>query len=276
MKRLKRLYNCPICNKEFIDYLENPQRKYCSHACYGKALKNGDYDHIFEKKRKNKFKCAYCGKNILKGKRRKRNGDITDNVFCNIECYRIFHAHKYKDRVCKYCGKHFDERWKTSRTTNEFCSNDCMRKFRAMNKMQFCIICGQAFFPFAFEKSKNRTMLDTTIVTCSDKCKKEYHRRNEEVRRDKISMAFTGDKHPNWQGGRNKYRGANCTCQRCGLKKREIKKKYGSLPEVHHIKPYREFNNDWELANRLDNLTTLCPSCHMLTEWECRRASNEN
>jgi len=288
-KRLKKLYNCPICGKEFIDYAENPHKRYCCHGCYRKALARGDYDHIFEKKRKNKFLCSYCGKSILKEKRKKRNGDIADHVFCNLECYRNFHKHQYIDCICKYCGKHFDKRWGKTRTTNEFCSNDCMRKYRVQNKLQYCVICGQAFFPFSYEKTIDSIIVDTTIVTCSDKCKAEFHKRNEEVRRDRISAAFTGNKHPNWQGGRNRYRGENwtrqrrlarirdkCSCQRCGMSKKEIKRKFGSLPEVHHIKPYREFDNNWELANRLENLVCLCSSCHQLTEWEYRRGKNAN
>jgi len=288
-KRLRKTYNCPVCGKEFVDYAENPYKKYCCHGCYHKALSRGEYAHVFEKNRKNVFICSYCGKEVRKGKRKKRNGETADNIFCNLECYLKFHAHKYKDCVCKYCGKHFDERNVTDRATNEFCSNDCMRKYRAQNKIQYCIICGQAFFPFTFEKSKNTTILDTTIVTCSDKCKEELHQRNEELRRDRISAAFTGRKHPNWQGGRNRYRGENWamqrrlarirdnfSCQRCGLNKKQIKKKYGGFPDVHHIKPYYEFNNDWETANKLENLVCLCPSCHQLTGWEYRRSKNAN
>lgn len=55
-------------------------------------------------------------------------------------------------------------------------------------------------------------------------------------------------------------------CQRCGLSQEE------SPLHVHHIRPFREFGyqrgvNDHDLlANRLDNLIALCPSCHRAAE----------
>jgi 5-methylcytosine-specific restriction endonuclease McrA len=35
---------------------------------------------------------------------------------------------------------------------------------------------------------------------------------------------------------------------------------------VHHIKPYREFSGDYKKANQLNNLISLCPSCHPRVE----------
>lgn len=53
----------------------------------------------------------------------------------------------------------------------------------------------------------------------------------------------------------------------------------GSLNEslhVHHIRPLREFKRDdgttdFESANRMENLVTLCPSCHMTHEGKHRK-----
>jgi 5-methylcytosine-specific restriction endonuclease McrA len=112
-------------------------------------------------------------------------------------------------------------------------------------------------------------------------------KRNEDIRRDKISLAFGGDKHPNWAGGKNRYRGKNWarqkrlalirddyTCQKCGITRAKCIKKYHRSPNVHHIKPYRFFNS-YEKANDLENLITLCDGCHQKAEWEYRKKYHE-
>jgi len=53
------------------------------------------------------------------------------------------------------------------------------------------------------------------------------------------------------------------TCQRCGITREEI----GHEPDVHHIKPVREFA-DPQLAHTLDNVICLCRSCHRYAELE--------
>jgi DEAD/DEAH box helicase domain-containing protein len=57
------------------------------------------------------------------------------------------------------------------------------------------------------------------------------------------------------------------TCRQCGAAERE-----GRSHDVHHIRPFREFgyvpsenHNDWE-ANQLENLITLCSTCHARAE----------
>jgi DEAD/DEAH box helicase domain-containing protein len=56
-------------------------------------------------------------------------------------------------------------------------------------------------------------------------------------------------------------------CRQCGAPERE-----GRAHDVHHIRPFREFgylpgeNRNDRLANDLDNLITLCPTCHQRAE----------
>lgn len=56
-------------------------------------------------------------------------------------------------------------------------------------------------------------------------------------------------------------------CRQCGAPERE-----GRTHDVHHIRPFREFgyipgeNRNDRLANQLDNLMTLCPTCHQRAE----------
>ena len=55
-------------------------------------------------------------------------------------------------------------------------------------------------------------------------------------------------------------------CRTCGASGEE------SMLHVHHIRPFREYgyvpgeNEHYRTANQLDNLVTLCPSCHRRAE----------
>jgi len=76
------------------------------------------------------------------------------------------------------------------------------------------------------------------------------------------------DYGPNWQDQRQKtlerdgYR-----CRTCGAAARP-----GTGLHVHHIRPFRDYgyvpgkNDAYKLANQLENLVTLCPSCHRRAE----------
>ncbi|MEM7801889.1 MAG: DEAD/DEAH box helicase [Chloroflexota bacterium] len=73
------------------------------------------------------------------------------------------------------------------------------------------------------------------------------------------------DYGPNWQTQRKKALDRDDhTCQMCGATE--------TLLHVHHIRPFREFsyikgeNENYLDANRISNLTTLCPSCHQRAE----------
>ncbi|ELY60603.1 HNH endonuclease [Natronolimnohabitans innermongolicus] len=76
-----------------------------------------------------------------------------------------------------------------------------------------------------------------------------------------------------WEDSENAYNGRwrevrrqalerdDHSCQHCGITREEI----GHEPDVHHIKPVREFN-DQQLAHTLDNVICLCRSCHRYAE----------
>lgn len=245
------------------------------------AQRQGKYNYLFETRIKNRFICSYCGKEVVAPKRKKRNGEIADHIFCNRECYDKFRRLD-TDRVCKYCGKHFIAIRDKKRA--QFCNDNCRRAYFTQQALVYCANCGQAFYQWSVDKIRGTIVIDSEIKCCCDKCSKEYHKRNEMIRREKISFAFTGAKHPNWQGGQNQYRGENWThqkfltkkrdnytCQCCGISEKQAKKKYGNGLEVHHKKPYLFFNNDYLKANDLSNLITLCKSCHQKTEWEYRK-----
>ncbi|MDY6877683.1 MAG: DEAD/DEAH box helicase [Chloroflexota bacterium] len=69
---------------------------------------------------------------------------------------------------------------------------------------------------------------------------------------------------PNWPAQRDATRARdNFRCRQCGTPERENRQH-----DVHHITPFRAFgyvpgdNDLYKLANRLENLITLCPACH--------------
>lgn len=85
-----------------------------------------------------------------------------------------------------------------------------------------------------------------------------------------------GENHPLWEGGkREDYYGPNWpeqrrrarerdghACRECGIHRDDL----GRELDVHHVIPFQRFTDGdraaWQMANRLENLLTLCPSCH--------------
>lgn len=65
---------------------------------------------------------------------------------------------------------------------------------------------------------------------------------------------------PNWNQQKNRTRERDrFVCQVCGLPEK------GTKHDVHHKMPYRWFSS-YEEANQIDNLITLCPTCHQRAE----------
>lgn len=103
---------------------------------------------------------------------------------------------------------------------------------------------------------------------------KENPMENPETRK-KVSESRLTTEHPHIKEGKiGSYRGHDWNkqrtkaldrdkreCQECGIDEQEIK----SSLHVHHIVPYRAFDSS-KKANKLDNLTSLCPACHSTIE----------
>ncbi|HSM58908.1 MAG TPA: DEAD/DEAH box helicase [Candidatus Sulfomarinibacteraceae bacterium] len=83
------------------------------------------------------------------------------------------------------------------------------------------------------------------------------------------------DYGPNWQGQRLKaLERDDYRCRTCGAGP-DTADEQSNRPQmlhVHHIRPFRDFgyvpgrNENYRQANRLENLITLCPSCHRRAE----------
>ncbi|MDH7486298.1 MAG: DEAD/DEAH box helicase [Anaerolineae bacterium] len=93
----------------------------------------------------------------------------------------------------------------------------------------------------------------------------------ETVERLRLNGLWVGDRldyGPNWAAQRERARARDgYRCRHCGAPEQP-----GRQHEVHHLRPFREFgyvpgeNEAYLLANRLENLVTLCPACHRLAE----------
>lgn len=88
----------------------------------------------------------------------------------------------------------------------------------------------------------------------------------------------SGALHHRWKGGVDEYYGDNWArqrqkalqrddlkCQRCGISQSEHRKRTDLGLDVHHETPIRTFESP-ENANSLENLVTLCRSCHNTVE----------
>jgi DEAD/DEAH box helicase domain-containing protein len=82
-----------------------------------------------------------------------------------------------------------------------------------------------------------------------------------------LNMA-RGDRGPNWERQRNRARARDgYRCRHCGVSERADR-----AHDVHHVEPFRTFgyvrgkNEQYLVANRLENLVTLCRSCHRRVE----------
>ena len=151
--------------------------------------------------------------------------------------------------ICQTCGKSF----KSSPSRNrKFCSHACYTPTIKNQVSLTCEQCGTVFM------RGEGTAKRRTHHFCGKECQKEY---------------LVAQNAPNWQGGCRHWRGPgwkkimriamerdSYTCQRCGVKSDRIELR------VHHIVPFEAFNGNWEAANDLANLVTLCVSCHGIVE----------
>lgn len=218
--------HCPTCGKEFW-YHKCWPRIYCSRACsaaqnIGRQLGVVPVGPQF---------CEQCGREITQDKR-------TGRRFCGASCFGAWlrmhntgeNHSSYKpenrvDHTCEQCGKPFTATAsEVAKGWGRFCSRSCAARWQSLQ-------------PDAFRFSP-----------------------------------MIGSDNPNWKGGyapyygpnwrtqrRNARRRDNYTCQRCGITEDEL----GRQLDVHHIHRFGDFGPErYQEANRLDNLISLCFTCH--------------
>ena len=163
-----------------------------------------------------------------------------------------------KEFVCENCGKNFIAEEAHRKHKHKFCSMKCQHEWRTgknglvkpkgINKT--CPVCGKEFYCYPCEINVR--------VTCSRACKAEYE----------LAKGIRSGENCNfWHGGYDSYRGKNWFSQRKKALKRDkntcivcgkTSQEQGYDMIVHHIVPFRFFENDYQKANSLDNLVCLC------------------
>lgn len=260
----KECLNCGITIKVKPSHFE--RKKYCSRKCKGEYQSKNPiaFQHL---SKKTTVICSNCGNKLLR-----KPSSISKNNFCNQTCRKAYlitnrdkinqHLKKQITKSCLVCGKKFNV-IESRRETAKYCSKSCLGKANGeRGKEQYrkritiqCTNCSRVL--------ERKPSIIRKWNFCDSTCMAEYYTK---------SGAFSGKNNLAWQGGDINYYGPNWlsqrkkvrerdnyTCQDCGLTEKE----YGRELSVHHIIPFREFNGDWEEANKLKNLVSLCEHpCH--------------
>lgn len=244
--------SCEICNKLFKVYpSELKTKKYCSAKC--RQIATG------QKLRKRVIvKCKECNHEFETWPSK-----VGLNNFCNASCMGKYYSRKGSIQcICRNCGKTFLKAKHTVKSKNVFCSQKCGNIYKnSLRKERIqlsCSFCGASIERRPCEVSR----AGRTHHFCNKSCMSEY-----------LSQSMVGELNPCWQGGHDEYRGPNWLRQRRAAKERDKNtcqqcNANGTNADlvVHHIVPYRFFNGDYKIANKIRNLITLCRSCHSKQE----------
>jgi len=203
--------------------------------------------------------------------------DRSEYHYCSQDCHYAHKSERYggdgnpvstlKSVKCDVCGDVFQRgKWARERYKRTYCS-DCWGDSKV--EMQ-CDWCGETERVWPSWKRARRF--------CSKSCTSEWQ-----------SETWVGEEHPRSKQGRLPgYYGPNFShqrlkaiirdqarCQRCGMTDKESHQRYGESLSAHHETAFREFVEgdeiDYEAANKLENLTPLCRSCHSKVETEQER-----
>jgi transposase len=215
-----------------------------------------------EYKQDHKKFCEYCGKEFhVDGRHKKKK-------YCSEECVKksmaIYETRinengekEYKNTyTCEVCKKDF-EFWSTSYYKRKVC-DDCLSQHKSnvfTKKIKTkCGYCGKDIEVIPSRHKAHK------YCYCDAACMAKHY-----------ADIYTGENSPTWKGGVNKhykgkwlYQAKLCrerdgnTCKICGKTKDQNN---NCNMDVHHIKKYRLFNDPIE-ANNLDNLISLCHTCH--------------
>ncbi len=242
--RKLRAYACEGCGTAFQSRGAAP--RFCSKSC-ATTMQHRD-------NARPAFVCEHCGVAFTvppsEAARRVRR-------FCSQACYEAERAPRGKpvERRCEQCGASFNAPlWQFDKAgyKGRFCSNDCCNASHVGVKrvpLRHCRQCGKDYYPYT--KTAN-------VQFCSRACHMAW----------KSAHAW-GCKYYglDWPEQSRKARERDQdTCQDCG------KQQHSPALDVHHIRPRRLFRGVHVAANALDNLLTLCRSCHRRREAAVRRA----
>lgn len=259
--------NCPQCKKEF-SYYPSMKKTYCSRKCQSDAAR------VITN-------CPECGKRFWyhqswPRKYCSRKCSAKKNAISNLGKYAGNESVLVK---CENCGKSFKKLFnQAEKTKRHFCGFTCYGKYLAKTMKGIprpgvrgekphlqkrveitCNQCGKVFKTKESHKDRRRF--------CSKKCQAKWQSESGKV---------SQENNFNWKGGYEPYYGPNWnqqrrnarardkyTCQRCGVTEIQL----GRQLDVHHKKRFKVFGvKNYKKANSIDNLISLCDSCHKHVE----------
>lgn len=193
---------------------------------------------------------------------------------------------------CPDCKRDYSQSWERSHPGRKSSDWDTSIPGPAKADGRPCPTCGEIFYPTkanlnrgwgkycSLECAFNDRGGDSSPTIC-EQCGQEFEAKNVELNRGAARFCSpecwynhnTGENHHLFVGGSD-YRGADWGRQReearrrdgfvcavCGKPEMLEIMDYGHGLHVHHIVPYRETQD-----NSLDNLLTVCSSCHKRIE----------
>lgn len=220
---------CPQCDEQF--YSEH-QKKYCSESCRDESVSFAGRANPNYSGGKDEATCDLCGETF------EYYPSAKEGKYCPT-CV----AEETWQEIPDIEGSK-NPRWNGGKTELE------------------CAVCETTF-------ERYPSNVTGEVSLCGRTCRREW-----------LSDTFSGEGHPNWKGGGNGEYGKRWNavreralerddfqCRICGTTKSEM----GRNPDVHHITPVRAFVEserlDREDAHFLENVISLCISCHRKAEF---------
>lgn len=257
------IIKCFQCEKSLhrnLSHVKRVKHNFCSKSCHDIWQRSVSNSRIIS--------CKNCGK-----KAKVWFSRPSKNNFCSSKCFYDYNRGENNpkwrpkiERVCKICKKRYNV--SSSRKESVVCSIKCRKLWEKISRpsgkdsphhkpkvLKMCINCGSHFDAYPYRADERRF--------CSRYCYGKW-----------ISNNLVGKDAPHWKGGHIPYYGPNWKVQRrkalyrdnnectlCRVKKGAR----GRALSIHHIRPFREFE-DYVEANKLKNLITVCDDCHNILE----------
>lgn len=265
---------CPTCGDTFAN--ENGMKVHHFHA-HNESIAGVD------------IVCDYCGKETHKRQKKKRN----DHEFCSRECSSKWmsenlsgeNSHLWEGRTiqvaCDWCDSQVEKKAiNIERNEHKFCDRECNAKWQEENR------CGE-----------NNHFFNPELTVECDWCGKKHQKNSWKLKRNNKNFCGNecrgkwqsetrcGKNHPRWveDDTRIPYGGSwkakrkarlekdDHQCVVCSKTNAQEKVENGRGLDVHHIKKAKHFLQEdgtlnEEKAHRLENLITLCRTCHR--RWE--------
>jgi endogenous inhibitor of DNA gyrase (YacG/DUF329 family) len=275
------LVKCEQCGNEFEKSQAEVNRTthhYCSRLCSRTARSNLVI-----------VKCEQCGIEFKKTHSHYKNDK---HHFCSNKC-KFENRNKKVKLICETCGKtHYKAKNQVDRSEHHFCSHACSLKYQDKKVEKVCPACGAKFYvppsmehkrifcskDCKFEDLKTRETGKRKYITC-DNCGKNFLRYNYRLTSNQYnfcSYECMGEFKRNDDYDEDYYDSKEWKelrliallrdkqkCCECGIENVHL--------VVHHITPRTKGGKD-----ELNNLKTLCNTCHIKTHLKDLQDSSEN